>query len=646
MTWKTNSRRVKTAISRTNRPLTSTTSDGSTVVPCSSWNSKGALGVLVILNVVVFTWNLNQYHGNSILMNLGIFPKTIQGLSVDGRSSEYDSTSNIFPVRVAWTSGAGASDAKKRGNVESGAQKRPVDGSRSVETKVGDSPGAFNNERRSSFPALCTARPHNSLPTTLADSPTVSSSDSGRRLTASDQMLHNAAIVVVAHGRIAYLRSCLESLFALAEIQSFRLIVSIDSQPDYDRMSHAAHKAAKAANISVETWFFEHFDANSLELNEQLRSYYTSNTGRIANHYYAVFEKIFTKMGITHAIFLEEDLVVSPDFLALFRSTAWVLDQDPTIWCVSAWNDFGFRNIVSDQCRLTRTTYFPGLGFLLRRDAWLKMRGSWPGVVSMGWDYWFRVAFRSLGKECVVPEVSRSRHISTIGSSVTKSLVQMFEKMAFADMANRCTKDLEGQCNQFGDTSYLLQDKYDEYLRKLITEIPDASSGDNVEIFLYTRELFNGIKNLFGLSIASRMITDVRSEYHGILMGRRPITGGLVVLVDRRTSKPFLPPSEALRPHQELVVKTASKHINCLDTCSSFGLRCQDDQLYFINNCPALQANFPCRGCAHEVGSDLPNFVDGEASVNLGICLVTYISSLSCQGRHPHTRRLCACVPH
>ena len=50
-------------------------------------------------------------------------------------------------------------------------------------------------------------------------------------------------------------------------------------------------------------------------------------------------------MGQQHdfVIFLEEDLIVAPDFLTLFRSTAWLLREDPSIWCVSAWNDVGFE---------------------------------------------------------------------------------------------------------------------------------------------------------------------------------------------------------------------------------------------------------------------------------------------------------------
>ena len=38
-------------------------------------------------------------------------------------------------------------------------------------------------------------------------------------------------------------------------------------------------------------------------------------------------------------IILEEDLDVAPDFFSYFSQTLDLLEQDPTLYCVSAWND-------------------------------------------------------------------------------------------------------------------------------------------------------------------------------------------------------------------------------------------------------------------------------------------------------------------
>lgn len=79
---------------------------------------------------------------------------------------------------------------------------------------------------------------------------------------------------------------------------------------------------------------------------------------------------IFSIKCSTHdlrfAIFIENDLVLAPDFLWYFRITAPLLEHDPSIWCVSSWNDNGFSEIASDERKLFRTDYFPGLGWMIR----------------------------------------------------------------------------------------------------------------------------------------------------------------------------------------------------------------------------------------------------------------------------------------
>lgn len=39
---------------------------------------------------------------------------------------------------------------------------------------------------------------------------------------------------------------------------------------------------------------------------------------------------------------LEEDLDVSPDFFSYFSQTKHLLAEDPSIYCISAWNDQGY----------------------------------------------------------------------------------------------------------------------------------------------------------------------------------------------------------------------------------------------------------------------------------------------------------------
>jgi hypothetical protein len=54
------------------------------------------------------------------------------------------------------------------------------------------------------------------------------------------------------------------------------------------------------------------------------------------------------------------------DFLNLFEKTARLLDVDPSLICVSSWNDNSRNTLGVDPQLLMRTSYFPGLGWMLK----------------------------------------------------------------------------------------------------------------------------------------------------------------------------------------------------------------------------------------------------------------------------------------
>ena len=47
-----------------------------------------------------------------------------------------------------------------------------------------------------------------------------------------------------------------------------------------------------------------------------------------------------------------DDLDISPDFFEYFVATYPLLHADPSLWCVSAWNDNGKAELVSDEAGL------------------------------------------------------------------------------------------------------------------------------------------------------------------------------------------------------------------------------------------------------------------------------------------------------
>ena len=80
-----------------------------------------------------------------------------------------------------------------------------------------------------------------------------------------------------------------------------------------------------------------------------------------------------------YAIVVEEDLDVSPDFFSFFGQTLRLLDEDSSVYCVSAWNDQGYEHTSADPTRLLRVETMPGLGWILKKSLYKdELEPKWP----------------------------------------------------------------------------------------------------------------------------------------------------------------------------------------------------------------------------------------------------------------------------
>ena len=108
------------------------------------------------------------------------------------------------------------------------------------------------------------------------------------------------------------------------------------------------------------------------------------------------------------------------------------MQADPTLWCVSAWNDNGFEGMVGESRRLLRTQFFPGLGWLLSRALYKgELEPRWPDE---HWDHWMRSEVKhrtSRGRECLYPQVPRSYHAGAKGTFMDWRVHEKY----FADIA-------------------------------------------------------------------------------------------------------------------------------------------------------------------------------------------------------------------
>ncbi|XP_054162625.1 alpha-1,3-mannosyl-glycoprotein 2-beta-N-acetylglucosaminyltransferase-like [Oppia nitens] len=136
---------------------------------------------------------------------------------------------------------------------------------------------------------------------------------------------------------------------------------------------------------------------------------------KIARHYGWALNQTFHTLNYDTVIIIEDDLDLSPDFFEYFRALYPLLKTDPTLYCISAWNDNGKDGLVSNEAdKLFRSDFFPGLGWMLTKDIWLEFENKWPKAF---WDDWIREPAQRKDRACIRPEMSRTRTFGKIGVS-------------------------------------------------------------------------------------------------------------------------------------------------------------------------------------------------------------------------------------
>lgn len=136
---------------------------------------------------------------------------------------------------------------------------------------------------------------------------------------------------------------------------------------------------------------------------------------KIARHYGWALNTTFQK-GYDYLIIVEDDLNVAPDFFDYFLGTHILLKNDPSLWCISAWNDNGKESLI-DSTRndlLYRSDFFPGLGWMLTKELWSELSVKWPKSF---WDDWIREPIQRNDRVCIRPEIPRTRTFGKVGVS-------------------------------------------------------------------------------------------------------------------------------------------------------------------------------------------------------------------------------------
>lgn len=237
---------------------------------------------------------------------------------------------------------------------------------------------------------------------------------------------------------------------------------------------------------------------------------------KIARHYGWALNYTFFKFNFDTVIIVEDDLDLAPDFFEYFLGTYPILKRDPTLWCVSAWNDNGKAGLVDENAPdlIYRTDFFPGLGWMLTKSIWAELAPKWP---SSYWDDWVRQPEQRRNRACIRPEISRTRTFGKIGVSNGHFYEKHLKYIKLNEKFVPFTKK---------NLTYLMKDNYDVQFVKQVYESPvvtyqELKSGSivaegSVRIPYHTNDMYKRTAKMLGLMDDFRSGVP-RTGYRGVV---------------------------------------------------------------------------------------------------------------------------------
>ncbi|XP_035509363.1 protein O-linked-mannose beta-1,2-N-acetylglucosaminyltransferase 1 [Morone saxatilis] len=185
---------------------------------------------------------------------------------------------------------------------------------------------------------------------------------------------------------------------------------------------------------------------------------------RVSQHYKASLTATFNlHPEASFAIVLEEDLDISIDFFSFLSQTIHLLNEDESLYCISAWNDQGYEHTAEDPALLYRVESMPGLGWVLKKTLYKdELEPKWPTPEKLwDWDMWMRMPEQRKGRECIIPDVSRSYHFGIIGLNMNGYFHEVyFKKHKFNTVPNVQLKNVDS----------LKKDAYEVEIQNLLKE--------------------------------------------------------------------------------------------------------------------------------------------------------------------------------
>ncbi|CAF3511522.1 unnamed protein product [Rotaria socialis] len=251
--------------------------------------------------------------------------------------------------------------------------------------------------------------------------------------TLEDNPIYSTPILVIAGISHNSLRMCLETLLMQPGINIENVIVTVDE------------KFSEPLTL-IHLFGF--------------RGGKTSNSSTYMEHYEKSLKKIWEIYpNQDKVIVIEEDLILSPDFLYTLALLSETFRKDETIGAIEMWNPNSYDIVNGSEELIYRVDQFYGLGYLLKRSFYEKnMKNSFDICCSKRvWEKW---AF-SDPSSFLMPDVSRVFRRPIDGNRVNKKYIET--------LFNRKRKTSLNPFPFLSNIDILRKDKYDANLAKSIS---------------------------------------------------------------------------------------------------------------------------------------------------------------------------------
>ncbi|XP_042883770.1 protein O-linked-mannose beta-1,2-N-acetylglucosaminyltransferase 1-like isoform X2 [Penaeus japonicus] len=242
---------------------------------------------------------------------------------------------------------------------------------------------------------------------------------------AHQSALANVPVVVTAGARHQYLYHTLNTLLAAPGAQRSNVLVVLGDAPQ------PTTQLLRLINVN-----FTQVPVHGKD-NFKLFRYYRS-----------VFQLVARTFPDAPAvIFLDEDVEVSPDFFSFMSQTLWLLREDPTLYCINGFSATGFFGKAHDDKNVLRGISQVEWGYAISLEFIEEALTMWHlntnETDTLFYDEWLYKKV-SQGRECVFPEVSRTRHYGIGVNSDPRSTEIFFLTMPIVKTWGIKLHDVEG----------------------------------------------------------------------------------------------------------------------------------------------------------------------------------------------------------